>query len=240
MPRCRFIRRPTSPVIGQRIEPLADLTVQGGAILTAAESSGTSSAGVNITGLFTGYEDDSAYDNGSAGGDLGSLDPEDTTKILGLLSFSNARAAGNEANKTMVVVAVGFDPAKAYINRRAYTLGALVNNHFKALTGLDGSFLKAGQKYLINIEKSDGTKAFPDVTLKQGEIYFWDGLQWIQEKRGLELSEVNARIDAKVPRQFRADADTTGQLFQPSDFWLGTQTQYDAATKTANRVFFVE
>ena len=173
--------------------------MQGGAILTAAESSGTSSAGVNITGLFTGYEDDSAYDNGSAGGDLGSLDPEDTTKILGLLSFSNARAAGNEANKTMVVVAVGFDPAKAYINRRAYTLGALVNNHFKALTGLDGSYLKAGQKYLINIEKSDGTKAFPDVTLKQGEIYFWDGLQWIQEKRGLELSEVNARIDAKVP-----------------------------------------
>ena len=47
---------PTNPVEGTRIEMLNDYTIQGGAVLTAAESSGSTQAGVSITGLFVGFE----------------------------------------------------------------------------------------------------------------------------------------------------------------------------------------
>ena len=40
---------PDNPEAGTRIEPLSDITVAGGAVITAAESAGTSSAGVNIS-----------------------------------------------------------------------------------------------------------------------------------------------------------------------------------------------
>ena len=54
--------------------------------MTAAESSGTDSRGTSISGLFVGFETDAKYDNGSTGGDLGSLDPTNTN-FAGLLSF---------------------------------------------------------------------------------------------------------------------------------------------------------
>ena len=57
---------------------------------------------------------------------------------------------------------------------------------------------------------------------------------------GLTQPQVDARVDAKVPQQFRTDAGTTGQFFQPLAFWNGTQAQYDAiAVKEANTIYFV-
>ena len=57
---------------------------------------------------------------------------------------------------------------------------------------------------------------------------------------GLTQTAVDARIDAKVPQQFRTDAGTTGQFFQPLAFWYGTQAQYDAiGVKEANTIYFV-
>ena len=122
---------------GQRIQLLNDLTVPGGAVMTAQESAGTDSRGTSITGLFTGYEVDAKYDNGSVGGDLGSLDPTNTN-FAGLLSFSNARASGSEANKTFFVSPNGntYAPTRVWINGVRYSVGSAVNRDFFPLTGI--------------------------------------------------------------------------------------------------------
>ena len=52
-------------------------------------------------------------------------------------------------------------------------------------------------------------------------------------------AEVNTLIEGKVPQQFRNDADVTGQNFQPTGFWEGTQTQFDALTKTEGTLYFI-
>ena len=234
---------PTNPHEGQRIEMLNDQTIQGGAVLTAQESSGSTQAGVSITGLFTGYEIDSRYDNGSAGGDLGSLDPINAN-FAGLVSFSNARASGSEANKTMFISANGntYAPRSVWINGVKYAVGSAVNRDFFPLTGLDGSFLKPGKKYYVNVENASGTKLFEDVVLKAGEVYLWTGIQWVKTLRGLQESEVDARINAKIPQQFRQDADTSstgtnGKYIQPKGFWCGPENEYTALTKKAGYLY---
>ena len=190
---------PTNPHEGTRIIMLNDYTIHGGAVLTAQESSGSDSRGTSITGLFTGYEKDSRYDNGSTGGDLGSLDPTNTN-FDGLISFSNARAAGSEANKTMFVSNNGntYTPRFVYINGVKYSVGSAVNRDFYPLTGLDGSFLKNGKQYYVNTETSAGARLYPDVVLKSGSYYIWNGLYWQLEKTGLGQAEVDARINNRV------------------------------------------
>ena len=230
---------PTKPPEGTRIELLNDFTIQGGAVLTSAESSGTSSQGVNITGLFTGYEEDSSYDNGTAGGDLGFLNPKNT-KILGLVSFSNARAAGNQANKTMFIFPTGQKPRNVWINGKQYSCGVLVDNHFCQVGSLDGSFLKNGEQYYINADNSSGVKYYDDRVLKRGEVYLWTGIQWIKQIRGLAESEVDNRIKAQVPRQFRSDADSTGGLFQPAEWFFGTASEVTAKTKVQYGIYATE
>ena len=227
---------PSAPRDGQRIEPLADITIHGGTVITAAESSGNDSRGNALNGLFVGYEDDSVYDS-TISGDLGSADPEDTAKFLGIVSFSNARSAGNEANKTMVVFPTGFVPAKAYVNGVEYALGATVNLGFKPLTGLDGSFLRAGKKYYVNVEKSDGTRAFPDVVLSQGKIYVFDGLKWVEEKAGLNQDEVDGRIQpwARLPKPSGDQYIPADQICQ--EMTLAAHTAL--AQKQANRLYCI-
>ena len=230
---------PGSPHEGQRIQLLNDLTVSGGAVMTAQESAGTDSRGTSITGLFTGYEVDAKYDNGSTGGDLGSLDPTNTN-FAGLLSFSNARSSGSEANKTFFVSPNGntYAPSKVWINGVRYSVGSAVNRDFFPLTGLDGSFIKSGKKYYVNAENSSGTKLFADQSFKAGDELIYTGINWIKGLQGLAEQEVDNRIDAKVPQQFRNDADTTGQLFQPKCFWKGTEAQYTSATKVEDCIYY--
>ena len=230
---------PGSPHEGQRIQLLNDLTVPGGAVMTAQESAGTDSRGTSITGLFTGYEVDAKYDNGSVGGDLGSLDPTNTN-FAGLLSFSNARASGSEANKTFFVSPNGntYAPTRVWINGVRYSVGSAVNRDFFPLTGLDGSFIKSGKKYYVNAENSSGTKLFADQSFKAGDELIYTGINWIKGLQGLAEQEVDNRIDAKVPQQFRNDATTTGGKFQPSCFWSGTESSYTALTKEAGCIYF--
>ena len=230
---------PGSPHEGQRIQLLNDLTVPGGAVMTAAESSGTDSRGTSISGLFVGFETDAKYDNGSVGGDLGSLDPTNTN-FAGLLSFSNARSAGSEANKTFFVSPNGntYAPTRVWINGVRYAVGSAVNRDFFPLTGLDGSFIKAGKKYYVNVENSSGTKLFADQNYKQGDELIWDGIHWIKALKGLSQDEVDARVNSLVPKQFRNDADTTGQKFQPTCFWSGSEANYTSATKEAGCIYF--
>ena len=57
---------------------------------------------------------------------------------------------------------------------------------------------------------------------------------------GLSQTQVDARINAKVSRPFRTDADTSGQLFQPTGFWSGTEAQRTAlGSRDANTLYFV-
>ena len=183
---------------------------------------------------------DSRYDNGSVGGDLGSLEPSNAN-FAGLVSFSNARAAGSEANKTMFISSNGntYTPTHVWVNGTKYAVGSAVNRDYFPLTGLDGSFLKAGQKYYVNPETATG-RLYPDVVLKAGGIYAWDGIRWVKQLAGASEAEVDGRIDAKVPQQFRSDADVSGQYFQPKCFWQGTSAQLTALTpKIENCLYMV-
>ena len=242
---------PSNPHTGQKIEPLQDLTVSGGAIVTAAESEGTDSRGTSITGLFVGYEVDSLYDNGSTGGDLGSISPANSN-FGGFLSFSNARAAGQEANRTFFVSGnrLSYIPTKILINNIEYSLGSAVNLIFYPISTLNGSFIKDGQKYLVNPIVGT-TKLFPDKTLERGKIYVFDGLQWIEEVKGLSQSEVDARVVSLV------ESDDLKATTLPANFpqslaskisklnWITklTSTEYDSlpsSVKTDESILFAE
>ena len=117
---------------------------------------------------------------------------------MGLQSFANQATAGNEANTTSFTPKTGYTANLVSINGIQYTLRAVVNRQYFPLNGLDGSFLRAGQKYLVNVRNTSNQWMYPNVTLEQGRVYSWDGIQWVEEKQGLEQSEVDARIDAKV------------------------------------------
>ena len=193
---------------------------------------------MNINGLFTGYEVDSRYDNGSAGGDLGSLDPVNAS-FAGLVSFSNARASGSEANKTMFISSNGntYTPTHVTINGTRYAVGSAVNRDFFPLTGLDGSFLKPGKRYYVNAENSSGTRLYPDVVLKQGEVYLWDGIRWVAQVRGLAKDEVSELVQswARKPKP-------SGDQYIPADQICQeiTQAAYTAlSSKDTNRMYCV-
>ena len=131
---------------------------------------------------------------------MGSISEKKLTQFLGILSFSNARLSGNEANKTMVVApTTGFTQRSAQINGVNYALGAVVNRAFYPLTGLDGSFLKNGERFLFNMKTAAGVPLYADRTLKAGKVYVWDGVQWIEEAHGYTQDEVDARVKAVRP-----------------------------------------
>ena len=90
----------------------------------------------------------------------------------------------------------------------------------------------------MNAENSSGTKLFADQSFKAGDELIYTGINWIKGLQGLAEQEVDNRIDAKVPQQFRNDATTTGGKFQPSCFWSGTESSYTALTKEAGCIYF--
>ena len=74
---------------------------------------------------------------------------------------------------------------------------------------------------------------FPNVTLQQGRIYSWDGIQWVEEKQGLEQSEVDARV-RELTLTPALKATTTEVLPANRVIKEITQTAYDAlSTKEA-------
>ena len=233
---------PGSPHEGQRIQLLNDLTVPGGAILTAGESAGTDTGGTNIAGLFTGYEVDSRYDS-SIAGDLGSLTPSNAN-FAGLLSFSNARASGTEANKTFFLSPNGntYAPSRVWINGVRYSVGSAVNRDYFPLTGLDGSFLKAGRKYYVNVEIANGDKLFADVSYKAGDELIWSGINWVKALKGLSEAEVDNRITTKVAPFSILPKPTGNTKYIPADQIcqeVATVSAYTALTKDNNRMYCI-
>ena len=78
---------------------------------------------------------------------------------------------------------------------------------------------------------TDGTTSL--TSAKTGDVAVYNGTNWV--KKPLSM----ATVASQVPQQFRSDADTTGQLFQPKCFWLGTSTQLTAVSKSENCLYFV-
>ena len=220
---------PSQPSVGERIEMLDDATVQGGAVLTAAEATG------NEAGHYAGYLVDAAYSVGT--GDLGSLSPPNAT-FRGLLSYSSAYNTASYRDKTVVSVNAGYTPRRVFINGTAYAVTRIGSTNDYILTGLDGSSIIDGHKYYVNVDNSSQTRLFPDVTLRAGVIYLWDGIRWVRDDQGQSAEEVTALINNKVPQQFRSDANVSGNYFQPSEFWSGTSTQEAALTKKDDGLYF--
>ena len=233
---------PENPVEGQRIQPLNDITAPGGAVLTAAEATGSGA------GLYTGYLIDGSYTVGT--GDLGSLLPANTN-FAGLLSYSPA--TGNVAsfrNRTVWQDAgSAYNPTasgKVTINGVDYAITDILGGDYWALTGADGSLLKAGQKYFVNVENGSGTKLYPDKTLTPGNIYFFDGLTWIEEKVGLDQSEVDARVKSLVEDFAEvAQACPPGitapcpKYSKPCWIWTGTESEHTAISPKRADVCYV-
>ena len=213
---------PSSPTEGQRIEMLNQDTILDGAVITAAEASNS---------LYTGWEDGSALTDHT---ELGSIEAgkKDLTKWAGLVSFSNARAAGNEANKTMWVFPSGSKPTTVWINGTSYTCGATVNANFCQVGSLDGSFIKPGKRYLVNALVG-GQKIYPDVTLSQGSKYIWDGVRWIEDFN-------KESVDARIQPWARTD-NPSGYIDARRFCPQITQSAYTAlSTKVANQFYCVE
>ena len=65
-------------------------------------------------------------------------------------------------------------------------------------------------------------------------------VQKVLTKAGVIDWVVTPDIQAKIPQQFRSDANTTGNFFQPKGFWYGTQAQYTAlAVKDPNTLYYI-
>ena len=222
---------PTNPFDGERIEMLNNVTLQGGAVITAEEASSGAGAG-----LYTGWEDSSVLTDHT---ELGSIDKKVLSRFLGLVSFSNARAAGNEANKTMFVFPRGQKPRNVWINGVQYTCGAIVNNQYCQVGSLDGGFIKAGHRYYVNFDNASGEKGYEDVTLDEGETYIWDGVRWTAQIRGLTQEGVDERIAAQVEDFAEVSKPCPPGVTSPCDKWskpcwqwVGTQTELNAISSS--------
>ena len=198
--------------------------------MTAAEATGSAA------GLYSGYLIDAVYTVGT--GDLGSLNPANAS-FRGLISYSSAHVTAAYSDKTVMFANAGYTPTKIWINGKSYNVTNIASTNDYTLNGLDGSVIKPGRRYFVNSEITGGVRLYPDVVLKAGLTYIWDGIQWTNTDRGQTAPEVNALIKLNVPQQFRNDAVTTGQYFQPSEFWSGTAAQEATITKKTDGLYFI-
>lgn len=224
---------PTNPRAGQRIQPLNDIEVAGGAVLTAEEFSTANSQ-------FIGYLKATSRSAPNNDRDLGGLDPT-SNNIAGLLSYPASHNNSAFANRTVFQdIGVGYNPSggRASINGVQYQLQDIQSGDYWALSGLDGSFFRPSEQYYVNFRAAGANSwIYPNRTLKQGLFYFWNGLFWQEEKEGLNQEEVDARIDSKV----LSGARTGNAEIIPASR-LGTtltQAQYNALTEKKDQLYFI-
>ena len=124
-------------------------------------------------------------------------------------------------------------------NARAYNASTRVRDNSKDINLGSGIFLSGvfhvNTIWFIYNSSPRGAQAYEsemtqeskaDTTLDKA-----GALSWLQ-------SGIDADIDAKVPQQFRGDAVTTGQYFQPTEFAVGTAAQITALTKKEGGIYF--
>ena len=99
--------------------------------------------------------------------------------------------------------------------------------------------LPAGDWDDIRFETSTAGTFIPaSIVIQAGEYAFLNS-DWQSVPPRRTDDDINRLIDNKIPRQFRNDADTSGQYFTPSGFWSGTSAQEAAVTKKVNGLYFV-
>ena len=228
---------PSNPYDGMTIEPLENITVLGGAELRAAEAVGS---GANTYG---GYVRSGTY-IGVPGQALGSLTPDDP-RILRIVSYANSFAAGTFRNKTSIQCPTSggnaFTPTLVWINGQQYRATAIsgATGHYE-LAGLDGSFIKAGERYFVNAENASRTRVYPNGQLDAGKRYVYNGLFWLEEATRRTDAEINSLADGRITATVTPNAliANQGQTALPK-FWFGTEAQYNAiTTKDPNTLYY--
>ena len=172
--------------------------------------------------------------------DLGSLVPENDN-IAGLLSYPASHNIATFAGRTVFQDRGTYNPTasgKVTINGTEYAITNLQSADYWALTGLDGSFIKDGEQYCINVKNGSGTALYPNITLEQGSIYAFDGFKWIKEKAGLDQTEVDARVNALTSdwaKKSNTDYVPATKICQEM-----TQSAYTALSpKVANQLYCI-
>ena len=189
-------------------------------------------------GLYVGYLADALYTVGT--GDLGKLDPLNP-RFGGLNSYTPGHGSANFRNKTVFVSnQSGWTAGKVFVNGKAYSLTGIGITGYFSLDGLNGTFLKAGQRYFVNAETTGGVPIWPDVTLEKGNLYIWSGINWVKDAVGLDEGAVNAVINQALADRLRPFADKTQNTTRNTvfNFWVGTTADRDAiSTKDANTFY---
>ena len=140
--------------------------------------------------------------------------------------------------------------AKIYLGSNSYALTRVPQTAgTKLIYNVDGSpdvdyytitgGLPAGDWNEVRFETTTAGTFIPlTVVVKEGP-YIFGGTNWQKVPKRRTDAEINDLTREQVPQQFRNDADVTGQNFQPTGFWEGTQTQFDALTKTEGTLYFI-
>ena len=149
---------PADPVLGQRVNLLRQVTINGWGILSAALT-----ASANFAGWYGGSSPAGALTEAPGNG----------IAVLG----SYLHGTGRRANKAVVARTDGSTrtPRYVWVNGRRHGVTS-IGGDFWTIDGLDGSSFVAGQDYAVQVEWTDGS-AYPDRTFAPGD-YTWNGYQW--------------------------------------------------------------
>lgn len=150
---------PRNPYDGQRVNLIHDDTLDGYAILVP---------GVAASG-FVGY-----YNGRPV---IGSLTPDAPALIEGLASYPRGTSGFVGTTQLLNPSTNAKTPYHVYINGRRYAVSSRAN-HYYLLNGADGTTLLENVSYSINVEFSDGTKAYPDRSFIPGD-YSYNGYEWV-------------------------------------------------------------
>ena len=224
---------------GENVYLTADYTITTGFNLTPEAFAGTTFAGhsAGARGWWRGVETDQ---EGSYS--LGKLTHDDS-EIANLRAITDTRVY--VARNTLTNLPKIYLGATEYaLVRVPQTAGTkIVNVSLSGLPDVDyytiTGGLPAGDWDSVRFETTTaGTFVPADVVVKAGEYTFKDSDWQIVPPRRTD-DDINRLIDSKIPRQFRKDADVSGQYFQPSEFWSGTDSQEATITKKVNGLYIV-
>ena len=195
---------PASPSPGDEVYLTAPQTIDGYGILVAALAS---------TGDFTGYQ--------HSGPAFGSLQGAPDNRIRGLASYADVAANNALRDKTVLTVEATTtpNPAAVIVNGTRYPVTASTPGLW-LLTGADGTLLRQGHQYRVQVEWTGGADAYADKHLRIG-WHTWNGVEW-----SVTPGSLNGPEDMVVGTGV---ALTAGKLFAIS----GTEGQFDLVDQAA-------
>ena len=203
---------PPHPVVGELIQPLANVSYDEGGILAMGSDSDfigvKSGVGAFVTPS-TGLDEVGAYVGGS-------------TPIANKVGLK--RKSGNTKTPSRMEI---FDGT----NRWRFNLVSAGQDYWYANNlAVDTAdevrhFFVSRHNYAIQIVYSDGTKEFAPVSFTAGDVLIWTGVTWVKTSFG--PPEVQALINQTLTQR------------NIKNMWFGTTAAYNAiAVKDDNTVYF--